>query len=343
MSRVANEVAKFFLEKEIKLEKRKRYLHQAAEDSGSPNTDEDLIHFHEYAAESGEAQSQVTMGNLYLIGGHGLNVSYESAVEYFREAANNEDPRGVALYGFMYEKGFGVEKDDKKALSLYETAAEKQDGFAYARLGKAYLGNALGLKQDLKSAEHYFTLATKSGSSLAWYGLGQIALMQKEEKKALKYLSIAVQKGSGIAAVTLGEIQMQEKMTCQQAVKTFGLAFKWSELVTRMLSQAYQHYALGNITHSLKLYESLAWAGIEEAQANAAYIYDVILENHDVAKTYYELSAEQGNAHAHKVLGDYHYPRNLNLSHTAFRRAAEMQHHEAMFNLAYMYQHGEGI
>lgn len=343
LARIADEMTRFAREKELKLERRKRYLHVLGEESAALSNDEDLVHFHEYAAESGEPHSQVTLGNLYLIGGHGLNVSYEKAFGYYEDAATSMDPRGLAMLAFMHEKGFGCEVSEIKALELYEKAAELQDGFAYSRLGKAYSLGLLGVSKDMRSAEHYFTLATKSGSSLAWYGLAEIALRQKEEKKAAKFLSIAVQKGSSVAAVRLAELQRKEKTLCHQALRNYGMAFEWSDLVIGMLTQAFQHYSMGNATYALKLYEHLAWAGVEEAQANAAYIYDQAMNNQEMAKTYYELSAEQGNAHAHKMLGDYYYSNNLNLSHTAFRRAAEMNHYEAMFNLAYMYQHGEGV
>jgi len=62
------------------------------------------------------------------------------------------------------------------------------------------------------------------------------------------------------------------------------------------------------------------------------------------ARRYYELSAEQGNAHSHLMLGNYYYAqRSLNLSHTAYRRAAELHNVEAQYNIGYMYQHGEGV
>ena len=93
----------------------------------------------------------------------------------------------------------------------------------------------------------------------------------------------------------------------------------------------------------MELYEQLAWAGIEEAQANAAHLLHRAGRSEE-AMRYYTLSAEQGSSHSHLMLGDHFYAtRRLNTSLAAYRRAADLRHHEAMFNLGYMYERGEGV
>jgi TPR repeat protein len=325
---------------EIKPEIRKRYLFLE-----SSSSDEDVVQYHEYAATAGDIGSQITMGDLNLLAGHGLSRSFEKAFEYYDMAAQQENMRAVAKVAFMYEKGYGVEQDSKQALQLYKQSAKKEDAFGLARLGFVYLFGKLGVLKDLHEAEQLFLRASKAGAPSAWLGLGYIAQSKGDGKKALKYFGLAGQKGSSFAAYEMARIQVHDPTLCLVAVRNLAMVMEWSEGVVQLLTKAYKEVkGEGNLAGALEIYEQLAWAGVEEAQANAAYIHHIIYNDFEKARLYYELSAEQRNSHSHLMLGNYYYynVKNLNISHVAYRRASDLHHHEAMFNLGYMYQHGEG-
>lgn len=251
----------------------------------------------------------------------------------------------------MFLQGFGVpshvpqSERDQKALELYKRAADLEDSLAYSKLGKAHMDGLLGLAQDRAEAESLLTKSLKGGIPSSWYFLGRLALRAGDEKKAAKMFHVGVQKGHALSAFELGLLQLKERKSCNEAVHNFALVFEWSEIVVRKLNQAFRAYTvLGNATQALEIYEQLAWTGIEEAQANAAFLLDQVLQEPERAKVYYELSAEHGSAHSHLKLGDYYYRTGqLNTSHTAYRRASDLFSHEAMYNLGYMYEHGEGV
>ena len=327
--------------RELKAELRKRYLF--AQEESSHSSEEDLVQFHEYAAASGEAASQVTLGDFYLHGAYGLNASHDRAFQYFQAAARQGSARGQSLLGFMTEKGYGAPADATAALALYQLAAQQQDAFGMVRLGLAYLQGRLGLPPDAMQAEHLLTAASKSGSAQAWLGLG-LLYARTDEKKAAKFFLLAAQKGSTLAAFELAQLQLKEAALCANAVQNLAHVVEWSDPVLRLLARAHREARRGGVAVALALYERLAWAGVEEAQANAAHLYHRRLDDFGRARRYYELSAEQGNAHSHLMLGNYHYAQgSLNLSHTAYRRAAELHNVEAQYVLGYMYQHGEGV
>lgn len=62
----------------------------------------------------------VTLGNLHLSGGFGVDRDYERALEYFREAMRMGDPAGTSHVAYMYANGWGVEQDHATALKLYK-------------------------------------------------------------------------------------------------------------------------------------------------------------------------------------------------------------------------------
>lgn len=332
--RVATSIVADLRKVEVKAELRKRYLFM--NDVG--NSDEDVVQLHEYAAAAGEPAAQVRLGEFYLTGSHGVPISYEKAFTCFEAAAMQGDARGRSLMGFMLEKGYGTTADASAALSLYEQAAQQQDSFGLVRLGFVYLQGRLGVPPDAKQAEHHLTAASKAGAAQAWLGLGQLA-RAADPKKAAKLFAVAAQKGSMGAAFELAQLQLAEDAAlCVVAAQNLASVFEWSTPVRQMLQRAHELARPlagggggggggreGNASLALRIYETLAWAGVEEAQANAAHLYHHALKDMETAARYYELSAEQGNAHSHLVLGDYYYNRQkLNLSHTAYRRASEL-------------------
>ena len=341
--RAADGVMERLRETEIRSIFRKQYLFLGEQRS----SDEDVVQFHEYSAMAGDAIAQVTMGDYYLTGGHGLPQSLDKAFEFYSMAASQEDARGESMLAFMYEKGYGVAVSNSSALKMYEDASLEEDLFAMCRLGLAHLEGRLGLEPSLENAQTHFAKASQLGAACGFGGLGRVSARRKDSKQALKFFALAVQKGHRRSALALARLQLAESaVSCATAIRNLAVVVESAEPVVQQLKRAHGEAtaAKGNKTLALELYEQLAWAGVEEAQANAAHLLHHEFENLPRAVRYYQLSAEQHNSHSHLMIGDLHYNGlNLNLSLTAYRRAADLRHHEAMYNLGYMYQHGEGV
>ena len=116
-----------------------------------------LKHYH-VAAEAGIALAQAKLGYIY-----DQSNDDEKAVQWYRQAAEQQHPDGEFGLGEMYAKGEGVEQDYEIAVEMYMRAAV--GGHAQARrvLANAYEHGALGRKASADEALRWLTLAANSG------------------------------------------------------------------------------------------------------------------------------------------------------------------------------------
>ena len=85
------------------------------------------------AAQRGDAEAQVTVGEIYERG-LGTEPNYEAAVIWYQKAADQGNSRGLFNLGTLYETGRGVEADRLKALNLYREAwGVPADNLVYER------------------------------------------------------------------------------------------------------------------------------------------------------------------------------------------------------------------
>uniref|UniRef100_A0A6I8S2T9 Protein sel-1 homolog 1 n=1 Tax=Xenopus tropicalis TaxID=8364 RepID=A0A6I8S2T9_XENTR len=301
--------------------------------------EEDLIQYYQFLAEKGDVQAQVGLGQLHLHGGRGVEQNHqmysegsdtviqsnETALQYFRKAADMGNPVGQSGLGMAYLYGRGVPVDYDLALKYFQKAAEQGWVDGQLQLGSMYY-NGIGVKKDYKQALKYFNLASQGGHILAFYNLGQMHAT-----------------GTGV---------MRSCHTAVELFKNVCERGRWSE----RLMIAYNSYKNGNANTAAVQYLLLAEQGYEVAQSNAAFILDqqeaaIFGENETFPRAllHWNRAASQGYTHARIKLGDYHfYGYGTDIDYeTAFihyRLASEQQHSaQAMFNLGYMHEKGLGI
>lgn len=85
-----------------------------------------------------------------------------------------------ALYhqAYMLQIGQGVEKDDKKALKLFEQASKKGVAPASYILAQHYLSGTLGLKSNIAKGKSYLETAEKQGFKNATIDLAMLILSE---------------------------------------------------------------------------------------------------------------------------------------------------------------------
>jgi TPR repeat protein len=81
----------------------------------------------------------------------GVTKDYEKALEWYRKAADQNEPLAQANLGVMYARGFGVTKDYEKALEWYRKAAAGGSAMAENNIGIFYL-KGLGIPRDRQEA-----------------------------------------------------------------------------------------------------------------------------------------------------------------------------------------------
>jgi len=109
---------------------------------------------------------------------------YQEAFPKLKAAAEKGHKKAQYRLGRCYDKGNGVEEDNKIAFSWYLKSAEQ--GFAKAQyeVGKSYK-NGEGVEEDKVKAFEYFTKAAKQENSDAQFALGKCYLKGKGTAKDL--------------------------------------------------------------------------------------------------------------------------------------------------------------
>lgn len=96
------------------------------------------------------------------------------------------------IYGWMYHKGYFLEKNDRMAKYYYKLASKHGNGIAQNNLGYLYAE-----KEKYGKALYYFQLAIDQGMSYSYgniariymYGLG----VEKDYEKALHYFQLLIE------------------------------------------------------------------------------------------------------------------------------------------------------
>lgn len=117
-------------------------------------------------AESGDAEAQYLMGNIYLYGIKGITgtaTDSRKAANWFRRALGQGNAAAAYQIGAMYLNGYGVKSGRAEALKWYRKAAEGGDGWAQRHLGELYLSilaEEFGVQRDFPEAYFWLALGT---------------------------------------------------------------------------------------------------------------------------------------------------------------------------------------
>lgn len=125
--------------------------------------------FHK-AVLNGSIDAMFYLGKCYMYG-YGVKKNEEKAVEYYTLAAEKGNAEAQRNLGICYISGDGVEKDKKEALKWLIEAANQDDSFAQTVLGDCFSGGD-GFDKDDEKAVFYYRKAAEQGESTAYYSLG---------------------------------------------------------------------------------------------------------------------------------------------------------------------------
>jgi TPR repeat protein len=95
------------------------------------------------------------------------------AYKEFRAAAENGHIDSQFNLGLMYEKGKGINKDEKEAIVWYRKSAEQGNAFAQYNLAVLY-ENGRGTAVDFAQANEWYRKASVQGDPLAIGNLGML-------------------------------------------------------------------------------------------------------------------------------------------------------------------------
>ena len=174
--------------------------------SGSPANQQQAIKWLTNAAEDGNAEAQLLLGNCYHEG-DGVIQDSQMAFTLFKQASEQGLAAADLALSLCYATGDGVPEDENLAFHHMKKAADR--GIPEAQLGVAECyQNGAGTKQDLTKAFKYFKKAAEQGDARAQTRLGMCYQMgegvAQNEKLAHKWFLTAAKNDDSLAQYLLG-------------------------------------------------------------------------------------------------------------------------------------------
>lgn len=112
------------------------------------------------AAEKGHRKAQYRLGRCYDKG-HGVEENDKLAFEWYQKSAAQDYAKAQYQLGKCYKNGEGVDKDRKKAVEWFAKAARQDNADAQLALGKSYL-KGKGIAADPKKAKSWLLKAVNN-------------------------------------------------------------------------------------------------------------------------------------------------------------------------------------
>ncbi|CAB3397934.1 unnamed protein product [Caenorhabditis bovis] len=336
---------------------------------GTTPLDNNLLEYYRMLADKGDVSSQLGLGQIYLNGGRGVEQNFELAHNYFDAAAKSGNMDAHAQLGKMYLEGTpSTPKDGEIAFGYLLKAADRGSASAQATLGLMYM-KGLSVKKNFDKALRLLTLSADKKhvegqlylGELYYKGVPTSAGIKRDFKKALKLFQMSSQSGHMLGYYNLAQMHATGTgvaRSCTHAVELFKSVAergKWGE----RLMEAYSAYKNGRQDEAAMKYLFLAELGYEVAQTNLAYILDrgeaTALfpgsreNNLERAFVNWQRSANQEYPVARVKLGDYYYyglgtEPDFGMAFMNYKTAVDRHAvAQAMFNLGYMHEVGEGI
>ena len=130
---------------------------------GMPETDWNrAVEYYERGAAQGSEMCKERLGRLYFEG-ETVVQDYDRAFLFLQECREKGLLQDALPLAFLYQNGYGCEKDERKAAELYLEAANKEKNKdAYYELGKLY-ERGEQIPQDLEQAVDYYRQAALYG------------------------------------------------------------------------------------------------------------------------------------------------------------------------------------
>lgn len=197
------------------------------------------------SAKSGHIDSLKLLGKLYrknddmfaALEQAGISKDNKVSFDWYRKAADLNDPEAQYEVGYMYSKGLGTNVDNKEALNWYLKAANQGHALSHQNLGLLYyLGKTT--PRNYSRAATYLTESAEQGWPLSMFILGDLYLTGKGVKQdfvfAYKWLSLAASKGN-IKAAEL-QNQLETRLSNAQLAKAQALAATWKPRLSKQVT-----------------------------------------------------------------------------------------------------------
>ena len=261
-------------------------------------------------------------------------------------------PAAALCIGIMYLNGDGVEKDVYKAISYFESAANRGEARAYNLLGVLSLNGPDDYK-DPKRAIAYFEKAASLDLPVAYYNLGYVHSKgigtEKDEKKAFMFYFRAANKGYTAAFPDLIRcylegigVDVNYNEAIRWAKKAYELGSEETIITVGSIFEDKNEYQL-----AFECYIYASMHNNAEGHFNVGYFYSCgyyVEKNYKTAVKYYQFAidlkhavAMNNAAHLYED-GGYGLEKDIDKAIELYKMAVALGNETAMINLGLLYE-----
>ncbi|MGH9685768.1 MAG: tetratricopeptide repeat protein [Candidatus Acidiferrales bacterium] len=278
------------------------------------------------AGNAGIADAFAEGGELYF---YDNPPNYVEAKSWFEHGAEGGSADGFDDLGWLYEEGYGVNKDVDKAFSLFNEAAKRGSAEGTYRVGVSYFWG-LGVQKDRSAACQWFIRAASSGypdaeqeTGFCYYNGTGVA---QDHGTAFQWFARAGQAGLVDARIIVADMLDRGDGWNQDS----AAAVQWYQAAAQQGSP----YAMTQLGAHLRLGRGVAWSEAQAMQwfAKAAQMGYVPAETSLAVG--YENGLGQGSGQGRQ---DYQQAAYW------FEKAANQDDGYAQLNLGVMYEKGWGV
>ena len=175
--------------------------------------------------EAAEAEEAYKLGILFAEGG-----DHTSAFDWFVSAAERGHIEATYWLARAYAEGRGTVRDDKLAVSLFQTAVKAGHTGAMGGLGLMYFGGRGGLAKSVGKAEELFRGAAQRGNAQAMYNLGNLYARGGAEgtsNLAMAYVLLEMAEQNGIKEAQVSRVGVEARLSLAQRTQVEALRAQW--------------------------------------------------------------------------------------------------------------------
>lgn len=323
------------------------------------------------AAEMGNQNAQMAMGESYFFGNPslGVNQDYAQAQKYFEMAGGQNVAKAYHNLGLMNTHGFGVEKNYTKAIEYFEKSLNLGSNETYSGLGYLYY-NGYGVQKNITKAIEYYKRVIDSGENAeAEANLGGLyvelanndkSIQKKKEyhEQAAKYMMSAAKKKHQSGMYNLVVLYLKGvkiNATCWELVD-YMLEIVLKNDLLNLTERSFNYWKSGKIMKAFILSSIGGLIGYNYHIENIIFILKGNFNSMNFCKDpenklcllpfYYNQYLLNREDKALE-LGDLFFynstylNKNYKLSFQFYRALFDIDPH-AMYSLSYMYENGLG-
>ena len=211
---------------------------------------------------------------------------YKSALKIWKENVDQGHPKSNHSIGWLYRKGYGVERDLNKAIQYYEKALSLGYANSGYALGYIYENGEADIKKDNKKMINYYLKAAELGNAWGNLRIGEFYRdgnkgLEQNDSKAISYLKKAAELGNAKANALIGSyydfgeygLEQNDSKTVSYIKKAAELGDAWANL---RMSEFYSDGKKGleqNTSKAVSYLKKAAELGYGKANARIGLFY----------------------------------------------------------------------